>query len=101
MGVEIIIHMDPVDLNSAEKKICQKVVGDILKGIDAGLSLHDFRLTESEGKQKKMCFEIMVPYKYKIDDERLKGMILEELLNRCSPYTASIHLDHPYQQTQS
>lgn len=101
LGIDIIIHMDPVDLNSAEKKICQKVVGDILRGIDAELSLHDFRLTKSKGKQKKMCFEIMVPHGYKIDDERLKGMIFEELLNRCSPYTASIHLDHPYQHSCS
>lgn len=77
------------------------MVEDILKGIDAGLSLHDFHLTKSKGNQKKMCFEIMVPYGYKIDDERLKGMIFEELLNRCSPYTASVHLDHPYQHSCS
>lgn len=97
LGVEVIIHMDPVDLDNTEEKICQRAVSEILKNIDEGLSLHDFRLTESEGEQKKMCFEIMVPHGYKLGDERLKGMIFEELLNRFSPYTASIHLDHPYQ----
>ena len=97
LGVEAIIHMDPVDLDNTEEKICQRAVREILRNIDSRLSLHDFRLTESDGEQKKMCFEIMVPHGYKINDERLKGMIFEELLNRFSPYTASIHLDHPYQ----
>lgn len=97
LGVEVIIHMDPVDLDNTEEKICQRAVNEIIRNIDSRLSLHDFRLTESEGEQKKMCFEIMVPHGYKINDERLKGMIFEELLNRFSPYTASIHLDHPYQ----
>lgn len=96
LGVEAIIHMDPVDLDNTEEKICQKAVKEILEKIDDQLSFHDFRLTGADGEQKTMSFEIMVPHGYKISDEKLKGKIYEALLNRFSPYTALIHLDHPY-----
>ncbi len=92
LNVSLVIHYDPVVLNDEECNEMQKVMKDILKGIDEGLSMHDFRLLREEGGTK-LIFDLFVPYDIKLSRSDIKADIDKELINLGKTYKTDIRFD--------
>ena len=74
MGVHMVIHMDPVNLNDPLTKELKEVCIKFLKEIDESLSLHDFRIV-SGNTHTNIIFDILVPFCSK----KTNAEILKEL----------------------
>ncbi len=60
LGVELTVHLDPVDLHDEEARLLEERIRAASEGITDGLNLHDFRLVR--GVKKVLVFEAGVPY---------------------------------------
>lgn len=69
LGMFLVIHMDPVELNNEQLQAMKQKVERVVKGIDEVLSIHDFRMVD--GKQQiNLIFDLVVPISY--DKEKKK-----------------------------
>ena len=73
-GVELTVHFDPVDLSDEEAKEIEARIRAATEGMFEGLELHDFRLVH--GEQKKIIFEVGVPYALQAKDSEVKSAVL-------------------------
>ncbi len=74
LGVEILIHMDPLEVENEEvSAIRDKVCVEIQK-LDKSFSIHDFRIVTS-GDFKNILFDVIVPIDYPAPDSIVKDMI--------------------------
>ncbi len=65
-----VIHMDPVVMNASIAYLKRKVK-HILGELDPALSFHDLRMIHSDKDEKKLTFDVVVPYKYDMSDEEI------------------------------
>jgi len=63
MGIFIVIHVDPVNLEDEESQIRKKEVIAIIKEIEPEVSIHDFRIIDEQDKLK-LIFDMVLPYSY-------------------------------------
>ena len=90
------IHMDPVITTDEHLKQLKEQVTEIVEGIDERISLHDFRMV-SGPSHTNLIFDIVVPFKCKLEDEAL----IEEIQRRVQKeiganYFTVIQIDRYY-----
>ena len=94
-GIELTIHMDPIDVGNPKVEKLQKIVIETLHKLDKELKIHDFRIVEGI-THTNILFDCIVPYekKYCLDD------IVKYLNNNIKPekemYYYVIELDRPF-----
>ncbi len=89
-----VIHMDPVMNDDTETLACKALAADILKQIDASLSLHDFRIVKGT-THTNLIFDVVMPYHAGYTPEGLR-ISIEKKLQEINPrYFAVIQIDHP------
>lgn len=94
-GIELTIHMDPIDVGNPKVEKLQKLVIETLHKLDKELKIHDFRIVEGI-THTNILFDCIVPYekKYCLDD------IVKYLNNNIKPekemYYYVIELDRPF-----
>lgn len=71
LGIYLVIHMDPIELNNEQLEIAKKHVVDELSQMDTALSIHDFRMVDGEN-QINLIFDLVVPTSY--NKERRKEL---------------------------
>ena len=77
MGIHLVIHMDPVNLNDPLTNELKVICVNFLKQIDENLSLHDFRIV-SGNTHTNIVFDILVPF----CSNKTNAEILKELTPR-------------------
>lgn len=86
LGCEAVIHMDPVCNQDEETERMKALAVEKLRQLDESFSLHDFRMV-SGSSQRKLVFDVLVPYECKEDDEKLlwelESLIREECPEAC------------------
>ena len=65
---------------------------EYLQGIDARISIHDFRMIHGELKDD-LIFEILVPYDVKKTDQELREMLLDRLGKENKTYSMKLTID--------
>lgn len=96
-NIDLVIHMDPIDIDDTFtcdlKERCQKMVKDI----DSTLSIHDFRIVKGH-THNNLIFEVLVPFKFKYSDEELMRLLQKNLPQNEDeiPNLAIITLDRAY-----
>ena len=60
LGVELVLHYDPVVTDDRELASARALVEETLRGIDPALAIHDFRMTRRGGKTR-VTFDMVVP----------------------------------------
>ena len=94
-GIELTIHMDPIDINSPSVKKANLIVGQVVNSIE-GMTFHDLRITDGE-HNINVIFDLVVPHMYK--NSEIKE-IIEEIKRRVKEeepkYTLVIKIDRPY-----
>lgn len=69
LGIFLVIHMDPIELNNEQLRAAKRKVEKVVKGIDEVLSIHDFRMVDGK-HQINLIFDLVVPISY--DKEKKK-----------------------------
>ncbi len=90
--LEATIHMDPVATGDEETGRARDLVMSLIEGIDAGITLHDFRMT-GPAEQRRLLFDVTVPYHVPLSDDEVRRQITLLLEQANPPYTALIQID--------
>lgn len=96
-GINLIIHMDPIDFSSQEYHEANQIIQETIQKYD-NISFHDLRITNGENNIN-VIFDLVVPHEY--SNERIKKLIDEIKLNVKevnSKYTIVINIDRPFSE---
>ncbi len=96
LGVELVIHMDPIETDNEETALAKGQMLDIITKINPSLTLHDFRMTPKTENRINLLFDVVVPTSVKIPAEKLQDMIgmAAKEVNPC--YVCVITIDNDY-----
>lgn len=92
-GIHLVIHYDPIDTQDFELNKMRNFISVILKITDKRMSVHDFRMNESESVTT-LTFDVVIPSELQVKKESIKES-LEEALNSISDskYKTNITFD--------
>lgn len=94
-NLHLVIHLDPLNTKDEYVKECQLLVNNVIKQIDKGLSIHDFRMVTGENLVR-FLFDILAPYDFKLDDGELVSEVCKRLKEINPIYDCIINVDHNY-----
>ncbi len=77
LGVNLTVHLDPVDLSDGELAELGVRVKAAAKSLGLGLEAHDIRLIR--GAKTKLVFDVVAPYSLKLSDAEILQKLGEEL----------------------
>lgn len=60
LGIEVVIHMDPTVTDDPTTNALREQITSYLRGLDARLTLHDFRVVPGE-RQTNLIFDCLMP----------------------------------------
>lgn len=94
-GIELVIHMDPIETNNEELNKASVVVKKVLNEIDPVLMFHDFRMVKGE-THTNFIFDIVTPFKFKLSDEELVALVKQKVREHDDKYRCVILVDKDY-----
>ncbi|MDR1563809.1 MAG: cation diffusion facilitator family transporter [Oscillospiraceae bacterium] len=95
LGIHLVIHMDPIVTHDARVTELKHKTVAAIKEIDSVLELHDFRMVEGKSRSN-LIFDVLVPYEYKIDDEKLLKLINAKVKLIDPSFFAVVTIDRSY-----
>lgn len=95
LGIETVIHMDPIAVNDPVCNTLRERVADDIKSINRELNIHDFRVVHGTG-HTNLIFDIVVPQGFKISDSELKAKVNELVKRIDKTYFCVINVDRNY-----
>ncbi|MBQ2741463.1 MAG: cation transporter [Oscillospiraceae bacterium] len=75
LGIEILIHMDPLEVENEEVCRIRDEVYGALRKLDSSFSMHDFRIVPS-GDFKNILFDVVIPIDYPAPDDTVSAMVI-------------------------
>lgn len=81
-GVELVIHMDPIDTDNEAVSEARVKMSEAIKTIDERMTLHDFRVTPTAKNRTNLIFDVVVPSDIKLSDGELNekiGLLAKEI----------------------
>lgn len=95
LGIELVIHMDPIATDSGLLSQTREMVVGIVKSL-GDYSIHDFRMTDGENRVN-LIFDIVVPVSMRERERNeLVSSISASLKNIDTKYCAVIKIDNDY-----
>lgn len=95
LNVQLVCHLDPVDLHDHRRQLIRKQLKRFLRYLDDGLSLHDLRLfREAEGE--RLTFDVVVPKNCRFTDQELLDRIRRFLADEFDLTQVEVVFDHNY-----
>ena len=76
--VELVIHMDPIDVHSPEVLEYKMLVTKILTDYSKKLTFHDFRIVKGD-THTNIIFDCVIPFDMKDKKEEIKNLIQTEI----------------------
>ena len=85
MGINLVIHMDPIcitdpETNALREKV-SKILFDMASEYNSPISMHDFRVVKGFASQTKILFDINVSTEMPLSNDELYKEISEEIRN--------------------
>ena len=100
LGIFLVIHMDPVETDNELAAILKKMTIDVILHLDSRLTLHDFRIVQSQARIN-LIFDLVVPREYtKQMREELTRKVCEKVRERDSRCACIITVENSYQQEE-
>ncbi len=83
LGISLVIHMDPIDVNNETVNDTKQKMSDALRVINENLTLHDFRMTPLSEKRTNLIFDVVIPADLGLSEKELEEKIisLAKLIN--------------------
>ncbi|MBQ0083676.1 MAG: cation transporter [Clostridiales bacterium] len=95
-GVELVIHMDPIETDNEEINSTKALLESKLHSIHPKLTLHDFRMTPKSDTHTNFIFDVVVPNSLKMTTDELKTEI-DTTVKKVNPhYNCVITFDNDY-----
>lgn len=95
LGVDLVIHTDPVSLDDKVRKEALEEVTRILLAIDPSLSCHDFRVIQGK-RHRNLIFDVVVPFTYEGRPEDLIRQIQHNMHLISPNYHCHIRIDRDF-----
>ncbi len=86
------VHMDPVETNNETAHKYKEMVKGFISEISPEISMHDFRMTDGL-KNRNLIFDIVVPFKFRMNDNAVKALICERIKREDENLNAVITVD--------
>lgn len=81
MGLEMVIHMDPIRIDDPLINELRAFIKQSIRELDEDLSIHDFRMVPGE-THTNMIFDIMVPFHVKSSNQEILKELEEKVHQR-------------------
>ena len=95
LGVDIVIHMDPISMNDEKTSKYRDIVNEIVKNINPEFSIHDFRITDGENRDN-LLFDLVVPFSMSSKEKtQAVDRINKKVKELDGRYRCFIRLDNP------
>jgi len=95
-GVELVIHMDPIDTDNEVVTETKEKMKECIKSIDENLTLHDFRMTPSAEKRTNLIFDVVLPANNRMTDEKIVDLINEKAKEINPTFCCVVTVDRDY-----
>ncbi len=95
-GVNLVIHMDPIDTDNESVAAARDTMVNILKEIDTKLTLHDFRMTPAGDTRTNLIFDVVVPADLKLSENELNDTICQAAHKADKTYICVITFDRDF-----
>lgn len=96
MGIFLVIHMDPIEINDqlvVEKK---NAVVEVVKELEPKAAIHDFRIVNGE-EHINLIFDLVVPFSYSEEQEQKLLFQIEEAIKKIDErYQIVITVENSY-----
>lgn len=95
LGIDLTIHMDPIDIHDEETVNLKEIIREELALISPELNSHDFRMVKGE-THSNVIFDVVVPFKFFMTNEEIKKRIQDKLKEINPKYFVVINFDVKY-----
>ena len=95
-GVNLVIHMDPIDTDDAAVTAARQTIVNIIKSIDPKLTLHDFRMTPAANTRTNLIFDVVIPSHLKLSEAELNDIICKAAQEADKTYVCVITFDRDF-----
>lgn len=95
LGVEVVIHMDPVAVGDPRTDALKAQVTELVRRIDPDMTIHDFRMTAGP-EHTNLIFDVAVPYHCRLEDEQVQEAIGAAVKTLPGNYYTVVSVDHVY-----
>lgn len=92
LNINLVIHMDPVDLRCEETRQLKAMTNDILGDISVDLRFHDFRIVKGP-THTNVIFDVVVPIGFRMKNDELKSLIDSKFKDIDKKYNTVITVD--------
>ena len=96
LGINLVIHMDPIDTNDESVAAARDIMIGIIKEIDEKLTLHDFRMTPAGDTRTNLIFDVVMPSHLKLSENELGDIICQKAHERDKTYVCVITFDRDF-----
>lgn len=91
LGIHLVIHYDPIAENE-DWNACRALVEQCAAGLSPDASIHDLRIVDYQ-EQKKLTFDLAVPYSLPLSDETLARKLTGALKDKGCSLPVEIQID--------
>ncbi len=95
LGIEVVIHMDPIAVNDENTIKTKELVIKAIQKYNSQLSIHDFRMVNGE-EQINLIFDVVVPNELNLKNSEIKAKIQEICKQIDKRYVTVITIDKDY-----
>ncbi len=96
LGVNLVIHMDPIDTDDQTVAAARDAMEIILKSIDKNLTLHDFRMTPAGDTRTNLIFDVVMPMEMNLSEKELNALICQKAQEHDKTYVCVINFDRDF-----
>lgn len=94
-GCEVVIHMDPIDINNEQLKDLKQIVKEECYKLHQDLHCHDVRMVPGENNTN-LIFDVVKPHDMTLTDEELRTQLSGAIKSRTEKISCVITIDQPY-----
>lgn len=96
LGVNLVIHMDPIDTDDEAIAKAREDMISVIKEIDTRLTLHDFRMTPASDTRTNLIFDVVVPAEFSLSEKQLNEIICQKAKEKEKTYVCVITYDRDF-----
>lgn len=94
-GLNLTVHMDPVETDNPEVSLNLDRAREILSSMNAGLSLHDFRMVIGD-THTNILFDVVIPFGSKVTPQEIEKAFADAYADEGKQYFFIINYDRSY-----
>ncbi len=95
LGVDVLIHMDPLDVNCPITEELRIMVGSIVNEVDDNFSIHDFRVIEGLGVVN-LIFDLTVPIEDSRSNAQINEVVCQKITDKDDKIRIKMTIDRTY-----